>query len=438
MKNVRSKFAGLCLGFGLFALAAFPVIGFAQSSAKYEYFEMPGGGRVLSAIGQAPAGANAAQGQAVWDRAVGLDGGMPKASGTGQLRVPTGANVPVGVTGRVTGAGAAAAFGRAIPKMLKQFAGPLGVGMVVYDLAKELGFDASKDSSGDLVVQQAATDADGLDHIFSDSSGASGSWAATVAGAIASYEAATGAHYWEFNGNCHAFFDAPRMSSYCAYYGSRSAQIVAAGSPATLQQLLDAIAAKSGWPSTSKVGPALVESLNAVPSPAVATGPLTVTGPATSPGGKTVTNDVTNNTTNTQTTTHNHSYAGDTVTTTTTTTNITINNSTGAVTNNTTSTKEAEPTPADQCKDNPDSSGCAKLGVAPEPDTLVKKSVAVTVVLTAFAGGSCPPGITFSAMGRSYSISYTPICDTLALLKFLFLAISGVIAAYILAETFRV
>jgi hypothetical protein len=83
----------------------------------------------------------------------------------------------------------------------------------------------------------------------------------------------------------------------------------------------------------------------------IKTGPMTVTGPATSPGAQKVTQNTTNNTTRTENTTYNHTYNGDTINTTTVTvTNIT-NTTTGAPISSETTTetpdKEEDPPKVD-------------------------------------------------------------------------------------------
>lgn len=448
MKNARSLFAVVCLGLWLFALAAFPLTSFAQHVAgapfvplPLEYFETAGRMKVTTPI----ADMQVAGGKRLFDSSsITTDGGAGvKASGSGIARNPSGNSYPVDASRRIPNTGVAGAVGRAIPKIIKQVAGPLGVGVILYDLAKELDFELAKDSAGTgLGVSKLDSTVCTVSPCYGYTIFAgprTSEVVSTLSEACTVSIAATG---YEFLG-----LAPPDGCYYNRGFGQERAGVSVASVPpsqptyvpSTQQAFLDAIAAKSGWPSSSKIGALLRDSLQLVPSPAIETGPISVTGPASSPGVVTTTNNTTNNTTNTETTTHNHSYAGDTVTTTTTITNITIDNSTGAVTNNTTTTKTAEPTPSDQCKDNPDSSGCAKLGTAPDSDKLTKKpDHAVTVVSTAFAGGSCPPGITFSAIGRSYTFGYGPMCDVLAILKFVFLAMAGVMAAYILADSFKV
>jgi hypothetical protein len=63
----------------------------------------------------------------------------------------------------------------------------------------------------------------------------------------------------------------------------------------------------------------------------------------------------------------------------------------------------------------------------------------VTVQPVEFAqGGGCPTAPSFTVLGSTYSVSYSPLCDALGNLKYLFLAMAALLAGYILADSFRV
>lgn len=95
-------------------------------------------------------------------------------------------------------------------------------------------------------------------------------------------------------------------------------------------------------------------------------------------------------------------------------------------------------TPTD-CEKSPSNIGCAAFGQPPSPDLLVKSSIPVSITSIAFAGSSsCPAPLSFSAFSGSYAVSYQPLCDKLAVLRGLFVAIAGVIAAYIVITAFKV
>lgn len=207
---------------------------------------------------------------------------------------------------------------------------------------------------------------------------------------------------------------------------SRSPDTTLVYVPSTQQEFADAIALKSGWPTSSALPSAVVDALaggesigSAVPT---LTGPASVAGPtstATSPSGTVTTSTV-----------HNITYNNNNVTYNT----VTTTNNNGVVTT-TTGTPED---PLDQCAKYPDSVGCSKLDT-PVSDTLKTKTKAVTVTPVVFSSSSvCPPPLSFTLRGASYGVSYQSLCDRLALLKTLFLALAGVLAAFIVADSFRV
>lgn len=90
------------------------------------------------------------------------------------------------------------------------------------------------------------------------------------------------------------------------------------------------------------------------------------------------------------------------------------------------------------CELYPNIVACQELG-SPSREVLNKTSQAVTVVATTFASSSsCPAPLSTTVFGSQVQISYSPLCDVLGNLKFLFAAIAAFIAAYILADSFRV
>lgn len=141
------------------------------------------------------------------------------------------------------------------------------------------------------------------------------------------------------------------------------------------------------------------------------------------------------NTTNTSTVTN-------TTNSTTTTTNNNTNVTTTTTNNAPTPTPSTAPTPAptpDPCDANPDRVGCLKAGDSPTSDTLVKKTTAVTITAIAFTSASaCPAPLSFTVIGRNYGVSYQPLCDRLAMLRYLFLAMAAFVAAWSLASLFKV
>jgi hypothetical protein len=82
---------------------------------------------------------------------------------------------------------------------------------------------------------------------------------------------------------------------------------------------------------------------------------------------------------------------------------------------------------------------CADIGEPPAPDPLKTRNFDVSIVSQAFSmGGGCPAPLPFTVLGHQYAISYNPICDQMLVLRFIFIALGGFIAAFILADSFRV
>lgn len=364
---------------------------FAQSPAKFEKLTNTSGVQLFYPTGTAPAGA----GQLIWDKAVDTDGGQPKVGGSGTVRNPSGGSVPVNGSTRVPGAGVSGAIGRAIPKILGRLAGPLAVGIELYDLGKELGFTLGKDAAGKLTVEKVNSNVCSVAPCYAytvgDYNGNQTSPATSTPGAscplaypsfpaglnpVATLEGTTNATYV-----CH-FRDGSggNLFSRAVQYTSVPA-VPASNIPSTYQEFVNAIAAKSGWPSGSKVAPVLRDSLELEPAPAIESGPITVTGPASSPGLSSTTVNTTNNTTTTSNTTHNHTYQGNTVTTTTVTNNTTINNTTGdTISNETTNTSSPVPAPEETCG-LPGKPACKIDETGTPPDPGLKPAAKITEIM---------------------------------------------------------
>lgn len=142
-----------------------------------------------------------------------------------------------------------------------------------------------------------------------------------------------------------------------------------------------------------------------------------------------------------------------TITNTTNTSTVNISNVTTVVTNNVTKNvpllptvtktdlnKRPDPSPAvDPCEKNPTRVGCLDVGTAPMSDPMVKKKTDVTITAIAFtSSSSCPVPLGFTVIGHNYNVSYQPLCDRLAVLKYLFLAMAAFVASWVLASLFKV
>lgn len=180
-----------------------------------------------------------------------------------------------------------------------------------------------------------------------------------------------------------------------------------------MQSFQDAVTAKTSWPDTSAITRTLQQAQQDYDI-FLDYNPVTVSGPASTPG-KTSTTTSSTGTTTTSTTTHNHTYEGANVSTSNVTVTNVTNNAGDTTTTTTTETPvKEEPTP-DQCEKNPDSIGCSEFGT-PEPQQLTQKSIAVQLTPVVFTtSATCPADATanFQILGRSYSpkISYASACS---------------------------
>jgi hypothetical protein len=456
-KNVRSRFTCVHLWVCVLALASVSVGARAQAvpaTATGGVHPYSLGGNTYTFSGAQATAANAAK----YSYAPAANGAIYT---TNVASIPSpsgGAAVPVTVNGSIPKAAAAAAIGRFALKATGVI-GVLQVGVGLYDLAKELGFDVNN-SSGAVVVTKpdpnvcvgtsnctffttrtydsasphprtaSATKVAACDKTVAEMKGRnSGLPAEVVSYATCDYRLwsqSMGVWYYSYNWGYGTVSVAPVVGP--------------SGTPSSVQALTDAVAAKASWPPESAIARVVRDAVKSGES--VAVDPVSVTGPASVPAARTVTNNGTSTTTSQ--TTNNYNYAGSTVTVTNVTTSSTVNNTSGATEAHTTTTTEpvVEPEPEetpDPCIDNPTRAGCAEIGTAPAPEVMSKASQAVSVTAAAFASSNgCPPPISMVALGRTYALSYQPICDRLVYVKVLFLAMAGVGAAFILSNSFKV
>lgn len=361
----------------------------------------------------------------------GIDNGTLVGKSTGRL--------PIGSAGAVIDVSAKVIpTSRAIGDALGRFAGRLALPLSLLSLASELNYILTKQPDGSTTFQetvQLGTYTYACQ--YGTASGGQGCVDNWVAAQKSFGYPTCGVSSWSwgpptatFNGVVYNRGIATVISGSCANSSSPGTRTQTSTysetQSRTAQNFADSIALKSGWPTSSALPSAVADALkggesigSAVPS---LTGPASVNGPTsttTGPNGTVTKTDVYNITYNNNNITYN------TVTTT---------NDNGVIT---TQTKTSD-TPQTDCDKYPDTAGCAKLDT-PASDTLNKKTQAVTVTAVTFATSSlCPAPIAFTIRGASYAVSYQPMCDRLALLKTLFLALAGVLAAYIVADSFRV
>lgn len=268
---------------------------------------------------------------------------------------------------------AGAAVGTALLNFARKTVVPLQVGMAVYDLAKELGFLLSKDTSGNLVVQKpdpnACTVAPCYQYTYDYSTGWFPSVDAAASAYAASTKANTGSYGYQYVGYPGGAWNGPTQFNWVrrsdgailgSFWQSPATQQVTPASSAPLvassgQEFADAVAAKSSWPAGSNIAPAVQQAIQteplALPQPQSVTGPASVVGPVTS--SSEVMRDAAGNPAGTRTTTvsntYNLNYGPNTVTTTTTSTT-TVTNPDGT---SSTKTESKEDAPSSQASDTP-------------------------------------------------------------------------------------
>lgn len=301
------------------------------------------------------------------------DGGLPRVTQSGTLKNPSGNPFAVSAAGRISAANTAKAVG----KVIAQNTWPLAVGWALYDLFKEMGYDAVRNPDGSIDISRE-TQSGCSSGCYEFQAYSVNTWHKSN---VAACQAAVGRIYY---GSVITSASAgAHPSAYCTfqtaggpggYSMSRRdvapypAQVV----PSTDQEFIDAVAAKSGWPSTSAISRVLADPAAGI-GEKIKVEPVTLTGPATSPGTQTVTQNVTNNTTKTEAVTHNHTYEGAKVSTTTVTTTTVVNNTTGETVEQSTKTEAPAPAEPQITCGLPDTPVCAvKVNEDDTPEVLPK------------------------------------------------------------------
>lgn len=316
-------------------------------------------------------------------------GGPVEVSRTIPIRNPSGVPIPASAKVAVP----PAVLGRALRGLAVSLP-VIGTGIALYQVAQELGFLIEKPAGGELTI--------GSPFI-------SGTWKVPNGTTIATGVATPNSGWTTYingmygpgkNPQCGAVFWNEFSSKYQAGCTSQFMNMtvtmfdaVTGNTPLSLQQLEDAIASKSGWPSGSAVTQAFRDALDYTNEAFNA--PVTVSGPATSLGPTTTT--VNGPETTQTTTTHTHEYAGDVVTTTTVTNTTVFNTTTGDTISTSSTTTQptspsAEPSPFE-----------APCGIAGKPACDVK--IDETGVPDADSAGNRfdPPGTDLTAAEESVS-----------------------------------
>lgn len=329
--------AVVCFALTLAGGGAFAQVNATDTAFQKFYAQVTGVGKQTIAygsggqlvVGQGVPQISSAGGPVLVDRSVPV-----RNNSGGQIAANARVSVPPAVLGRILRAGLAAT--------------PiLGVGVALYDVAVEAGFTPSRQGGELVLVKPAPTGPNSYDPIT-----------ATSPAGVLSLGTCPGSNYmsWVTPGYCRrgpttcrasdggsagvsgpcysltAYVTAAQRDALQAkgwfyvnnagggYYHllgavSTSGATVAPPQPSTIDEFEAAIAAKSGWPSGSRVSQAVADATALQPAEPFPAVPL-VTGPATSPGTTTTTENPDGSTTTT-TTTHNHTYTGPTINTTT-------------------------------------------------------------------------------------------------------------------------
>ncbi len=263
-----------------------------------------------------------------------VDRGIPLRNNSGgQITANARISIPPAVLGRVLVRGMGALS-------------VVGAGIALYDVAQELGFSFSN-ASGDMVVQKQNPLACAVAPCYSYQARSITGFAPNplaaarlAVGNTASIGGCGTITSVSWNG---LYGSAARWSATCtagsisnqAFYNfTPRAPDTDSMLPSSVEELETAIAAKSGWPSGSRVSQAVADATALQPADPFPATPQ-VTGPATSPGSTSTTANPDGSTTTT-TTTHNHTYTGPTINTTTQTITSTC---TGGSCNTTTTTE---------------------------------------------------------------------------------------------------
>ncbi|WP_288254885.1 hypothetical protein [uncultured Hydrogenophaga sp.] len=285
-----------------------------------------------------------------------------------RLPTPGGASIPIGIGGTIAKPNVAAAIGRFARKALPL----LSVGSALYDLGQELGYTLDN-SSGTLQIQgslteygyrRGGTQPNGqlwpvrssivlVCHDIMASTIATNGFLRSVTATHSTYDDISIGCAWSAN---------PGGNTYGAV---RTKSVTP--QPATVEDFENAIAAKSGWPTSSALARATVDAIKS--GEALQVDPQTVTGPATSPGPSSTTHNPTNDTTTVSATTHHYTYTGPSVSISTVTNTSTINNTTQEVISEQETTDNPVVPDAPAAEETPFTMPC---GVAGTPACAVK------------------------------------------------------------------
>lgn len=239
----------------------------------------------------------------------------------------------------------------------------------------------------------------------------------------------------------------------------------------TEQELSDLIASHSGWPTSSAVDRAMADAakaLGANPPPYPMPDPVQTVVPSTTvsddnglsvldydgtlvttktgcnlfalPSGTVEWRCTQTETKTTPATTNPDGTTKPGTTTTKTTTGVTPTPLPTSTTPASSTPSGTTTAPVDQCAKYPDTIGCSTYGTPTAGPDIPHATSTISISPIDFAGSAnCPSPIAFTVpvINKSFAFEYTTLCDKLASIGTLLLALSGLLAAYIFADGFR-
>ncbi len=325
--------------------------------------------------------------------------------------VAAGKGVPAGVV--VTGGVEKAAMAKAAARFLGKALPGIATVLAIKDLVRELGqgYSAEQNADGSMIYNKDTT--------MTMYGATCGSPAKLFTGGADSVAGQCAGYANETQFGCPGSLTTTPITTNGTLVGYRYGGCAAANGnslgwapgypkivggptvPVTPEQLANAVAAKSGWPTDSKLLPIMDEIAKTEP---LSLEPSKVTGPASTPAVKT-TSTAPDGKVTTNTTTNNYNYGPNTVTVTSTTVSNVFNPTTNTTTVNGTSTvePELEPEKTPACEENPKALGCAELDTPEGEIPRSKKDVSYEAE-SYFGGGSCPANKVMNIKGRSVTV----------------------------------
>ncbi len=189
--------------------------------------------------------------------------------------VPNPAGNPLALTAKAK-VGAAAVGALAIKAL--PFVAYLGTGIALYDFFKGLGYEVARLPNGSVEVSKQSPGS-----VVCSPSVAPYGYPGDGWGPVwMCKKQPTGVYYWGWD-KFSCYYDGSCPHEFLAMEPAGSGSVVSVNTPSSMQELQDAIAAKSGWPSGSNVAEA-VKQAQEVTGETVKTEAPSVTGPATTQG----------------------------------------------------------------------------------------------------------------------------------------------------------